>query len=143
MKAKSLFTAGIIAASFLCNQNIYAQDPPSTGGDTYGLGPSWAGDTIIGRTPIGGIGGNIHHTPSAAPTVCAIYYQKHIVVVSDCPTSFSYSVLNEEQYTIAHGQNTAFQEAPALISLPVLPSGRYSLLLYINKECLEGEFEKE
>lgn len=143
---KQFFQHIVVATTFACSLSTFAQDFPTDGpwsGNGTGTGPSWAGDTIIHQTPIGGTGGPTHRTPPFSQSICAIYSQGFIFLTANKEITFSYAVLNEEQSPILRGQGTATATPPAIIDATTLPPGRYTLLLYINNECLEGEFEKE
>lgn len=143
---KQFFQHLVVATTFACSLSTSAQDFPTDGGpwsgNGTGSGPSWAGDTIIHQTPIGGTGNPTHRTPSLSQSICAIYNQGFIFLTANNEITFSYAVLNEEQYPILRGQDTTTASSPAIINITTLPPGHYTFLLYINNECLEGEFEK-
>lgn len=128
----------------VCALNTFAQDFPTDGDPWVGNGPgsvpSWAGDTIISRGPIGG---HPNHSPMLSLTICAIYCNNYIIITTNNALTFSFAIRDEEQSPILRGQGTATATPPAIIDVTTLPPGRYTLLLYINNECLEGEFEKE
>lgn len=135
----------LIATMFAFNANAFAQDIPidgGLGGNGTWPGTSWAGDTIISNTPIGGIAGSGNHAPSITQNVCAIYNCGYIFIMANTDACIPYAVRNEDQHTVLRGQFTASAAVPALIDVTSLPSGHYTLLLYLNNECLEGEFEK-
>lgn len=123
---------------------VNAQNFPTDGGSWIGGlpddGTPWAGDTIIVK-PITPIGNGHPNAPGILPSICAIYYHNYIFITSAVEVPFTYIVQNEEQHTITQGHDVTSTTAPAIINLATLPSGAYTLLLYINNECLEGEFE--
>lgn len=131
-----------IITLFGVSMNSFAQDIPTDsglGGNPFG---TWAGDTIIyiPTIPIRG-GGN--QAPAAFESICAIYRQGYVFITTRTEIVFSYAVRNEDLHPVLRGQATTSATVPALIDLTTLPSGYYTLLLYLNNECLEGEFEKE
>lgn len=137
----------ILFASSLTCSNLSAQFIPSDDGFPP-VGPgwepgAWVGDTIISKPVIGS--GITINSPShpVVNTITAVYANDVIFILSDVAISFTYEVLDDVANTILCANTTLSPTVPACIYLPSLPIGRYTLLLYINNECLEGEFEKE
>lgn len=137
----------VIATTVACSLNICAQNLPTDGfpwiDNGTGTGTPWAGDTIIIRRTTIGTGGMGQHAPACSSDICAIYKQGYIFITINNEVSLIYAVRNEDMHFILRGQATASAAYPAILDLTTLPSGHYTLLLYINNECLEGEFEKE
>lgn len=117
----------------------FAQNLPTDGANWPGPSGTWTGDTIINNPnfPIGGSGGN--HAPSFNSSVIAVCYKGFIYISTPSSTNFSYVLYDEQHINCLRGEAAE----PTLINITTLPPGRYTLLLYINNECLEGEFEKE
>lgn len=131
----------LLTASFLCmfSTTSSAQDIP-TDGLLPGNNGSWSNDTIIrSYTPILGTGHNI----PARSCITAIYSHGYILITSTAENLISYKIYSPTSTTEVQGRLSVNSSSPALINLTTLPTGHYTLLLYINNECLEGEFEKE
>lgn len=110
--------------------------PPFNGG-------TWAGDTIICNFPIGGIGAGGSRTPSKGAAVTAVFRLNNIVVTVESENLLAASIFNNEGTIYFRETMLAHPTTPAIINITDLPPGHYTLRLYINNECLEGEFEKE
>lgn len=104
---------------------------------------TWAGDTIIYRGPA--LDSNKHGSkaPSRLPSVTVVYNQEYLCVSIYPETPFGYVLSNDEGIVSFNRETTNYPSTPYIIDLTTLPTGHYTLLLYINNECLEGEFEKE
>lgn len=117
----------------------FAQDLP-TDGLLPGPNTFLGNDTIIGRGgPIIGIG----HLSPALIDITAIYHHGLIAVTSTSESVVSYQISGYLSNAEIQGRVSVSKASPAIINITDLPSGHYTLRLYINNECLEGEFEKE
>lgn len=127
----------IATAIFCCTfSSAHAQElPPFNGG-------TWAGDTIIHKGPIAGRG-NGKNSPSRNQNITAVYYQEWVAIFTYPEVPFTVIVQDDDKLICLHQEITSFTTNPTLINLSTIPTGHYTLLLYINNECLEGEFEKE
>ena len=117
----------------------FAQTLPSDG---LLPGPSGttANDTIIrSNGPVYGTGS---HAPAYSDVV-AIYRHSYILINSTARNGGFYRICNHSLTTEMQGQALLTSSSPLIIDISTLPSGHYTLFLYINKECLEGEFYKE
>lgn len=104
---------------------------------------TWAGDTIIYHSPT--LDPNKHgpKAPSRLPSVTVVYNQENLFVSIYPETPFGYALSNDEGVVSFNREIINYPSNPYVIDLTTLPAGHYTLLLYINNECLEGEFEKE
>lgn len=136
---KKVLTSTIL---FFASMIAVAQDIPNDEGPWGNPFGTWAGDTLIyiPTIPIRG-GGNT--APALAEPTIAVYYHEAIFIFAPAEIDFSYSLLNNDRSICYTERITSWHSNPIIVSLTSFPSGHYTLLLYINKECLEGEFEKE
>lgn len=141
-KLQTFFTTrllGVLICMPLCLTSS-AQGFPTDGSDWHGPNGTWAGDTII-FTPSFPIGNGNNQAPSLS-NITVIYVHGYMVITTPLNTRYSYAIYDEEQAIMLRGEACATTTSPTLLDLHHLPYGRYTLLLYINNECLEGEFEK-
>lgn len=118
---------------------LYAQDLP-TDGLLPGPSGTWGNDTIIGRSgPITGKG----HLAPAFTDVTAVYHHGYILVTATPKSIVTYQIYGYLLNVEMQGRAFVSNASPAIINITDLPPGHYTLRLYINNECLEGEFEKE
>lgn len=146
MKAwQSKFKVFLLVVFTLISTSTFAQfTTPDDDIPPFGPGwnpGNWVGDTIITR-PIIGIGNPIN-SPSAPTTITAVYSQPIMMIASTSRVTFTYEIVDDCSNTVMCATTSSVPALPVMIDLTSLPTGRYTLLLYINNECLEGEFEKE
>lgn len=138
--AHYLLEVSLVFIVFLIPSTLFAQDipdsllPPNSG---YGQG----GDTIISSQPI--IDTKGHHAPAITSQITAINFNNYIVIISSSNVTCTYAIRDENYNYPIRNQINLSANTPVLIELVSIPISRYTLLLYINNECLEGEFYKE
>lgn len=138
---RSFSLAVLYMYSFTCSSQSLPTDggfPPIGPGGNWG---NWTGDTII-KVPIKDLSQNTMSLTSP-PCVMAIYDSGTIRILSEAIIHLTYEIKDEYANTIICTHTMASPHFPTILDLTTLPSGHYTLLLYINRECLEGEFEKD
>lgn len=135
-RIKTILSVTLLAS--LLPSALFAQDFPS-GNNTFPNG-TWSRDTIIHNVdPWTGTG---PHSPSRS-AITAIYSNGHILLFSSSEGMLAYCIQNIDSSIIMREQIYVSSSSPYIVNITNLPSGHFCLLLYINNECLEGEFYKE
>lgn len=140
MKRNKIKMTLVTALYFIFHASVLSAQTIPSDGLFPGTNGTWANDTIIkSNNPITG---TTPHSPVRI-SITAIYRHGYILVTSTSENVFTYSICDSQHYTYIQGRESISSSSPALINLTTLPTGHYTLLIYINNECLEGEFEKE
>lgn len=145
MKHLSLFYTMVVSFFSMFASVSFAQSLP-TDGDFPLIGPggnpgTWAGDTIIIIPITDPASGML--SLNQAPRVFAIYKDDILAICSEKSIYFTYELNNISDNIYISSSVSVAPSLPWVFDLSSFPAGRYSLLFYINNECLEGVFEKE